>query len=83
MAAGLMEARQVAGEDLAGAENEAEEVGGGWLMIGSAEFEEEEGEGPKWHGGGLYKVRGLGLGGLRPFRSRSISIGRPGAEGVR
>ena len=75
MAAGLMEARQVAAEDLAGAENEAEEVGGGWLMIEGADFEEEEGESQKWQGGLLYIAGGARVGGFSLFRSRSISIG--------
>ena len=64
-------------------EFEAEEVGGGWLMIGGADFEEEEGEGQKWKGGLLYIAGGARVGGFCPSRSRSISIGRPGAEGVR
>ena len=46
------------GGGVAGAGNRGEEVGGGWLMIGGTDFKDEEGEGPKWHGGGLYKVRG-------------------------
>ena len=52
-------------------------------MIGGADFEEEEGEGQKWQGGLLYIAGGARVGGFSWFRSRSISIGRPGAEGVR
>ena len=70
-------------DEVAGGGNRGEEVGGGWLMIGGADFEEEEGEGPKWQGGLLYIAGGARVGGFSPFRSRSISIGRPGAEGVR
>ena len=36
---------------------------------------------PKMEGEGLYIDKGARLGEFNPFRSRSISIGRPGAEG--
>ena len=65
--------RQVEAREGLGAEIDGEGARGRWRAR----------DAEKWHGGGLYKARGLGLGGLRPFRSRSISIGRPGAEGVR
>ena len=58
-------------------------MGGGCLMIGGADFKEDEGEGLKWQGGLLYIAGGARAGGLGPLLDRTIAIGRPGAEGVR